>query len=184
MMKFHVSKSIVAVLSVFASITVTTGIANAQVMGNIRIPIQSVSGTIVNAGSNNGGQPNFACNDINIFASKLITTKPPADGGITMPKYEQISSSVKAIGNIATGCKYTLPLSLSATKQPIYVFAVSPRKWTTAIDSIEISPTGWTNPVQVAPGVNLINRNLRIIPIRNTLRVTLLLRSKRSAAST
>ncbi|BCL33773.1 hypothetical protein [Nostoc sp. MS1] len=125
------------------------------------IPTTSISGVITNGGSNNGGQPNFTCNEIKLYIAENVTP-PPSGSGITLPEYKQIGNVVKAQGNIATGCQYTLPIASKAIGKSVYVFAISPNKWTTFINSVDISPNNFSNPIQVNKNEHLKNMNLTI----------------------
>jgi hypothetical protein len=125
------------------------------------IPTTSISGVITNGGSNNGGQPNFTCNEIKVYVAESFTPAP-SDGGIALPEYKQIGSIVKAKGNIATGCQYTLSVASAAIGKSVHVFAISPDKWTTFINSVSISPNNFSNPIQVNKNDHLKNMNLTI----------------------
>ena len=163
--------------AILTSLSTSAGIAVAQLKPNLeirpgRIEINrpqlqlittSISGKITNGGSNNGGQPNFACSDISVYVAVALPPSPPqGEPGISLPNYQKIGQSVKAKGNIATGCEYTLYVPSSGIGKPIYVFATSPQTWTTSVNAVDISPVGWTNPLQVTKGQKLQNKNMRI----------------------
>lgn len=177
-MKLNNFKIAATALTLLASLPTLTTVANAQpqillqqpVILQPRInpdilqlaPVAQISGTIANGGSNNGGQPNFICNEIEIYAAQAVPSAPPVGGGISLPEYKKIGQSVKATGNIASGCEYTLPLTAGAINKPIYLFATSPEKWTTAVNVVDISPVGWNNSIQVSKNQSLNNMNMRI----------------------
>lgn len=167
---FNFSKTLIAAVTILTSVPATVVLALPQITPKLDInpakltPIilTSISGTITNGGSNNGGQPGFSCGEIEVYAASVVSAPPPPPGGISLPDYKKIGQSVKAQGNIQSGCKYTLPVSAAATGKPIYLFAVSPRKWTTPVNTVDISPLGWQNPVQVSRGQQIENKNMKI----------------------
>ncbi|MBW4575029.1 MAG: hypothetical protein KME08_07065 [Aphanothece sp. CMT-3BRIN-NPC111] len=179
-MNFKLSKTLVAAVTVLTSLAATAGLAGAQIRPTLEpikprleinpglfpplIVFSSISGNITNSGSNNGGQPDFACQDIEVYIAEAIPAPPPPPGelGLSIPNYKKIGQSVKATGNIQVSCQYNLSVPTSATGKPIYVFATSPQKWTTSVNVVYISPTGWNNPVQVNKGEHLKNKNMRI----------------------
>lgn len=169
-MKSRLFQATLAVLGMFSAISAPSAMADSiikvqrpiDIHPNIQLlPITSISGVITNGGSNNGGQPNFTCNEIQVHVAEDITPKPSGNG-ITVPQYKQIGSSVQATGNIATGCKYTLPIPSQATNKFVYVFASSPRKWTTFVNAVDVSPANFSNPIKVQKNEKLTNLNLRI----------------------
>ncbi|AFZ14389.1 hypothetical protein Cri9333_3566 [Crinalium epipsammum PCC 9333] len=162
---------------ILTSLSTSAGIAVAQLKPNLEIRpgnieinrpqlqliTTSISGKITNKGSNNGGKPNFACSDISVYLAIALPPSPPqGEPGISLPNYQNIGKSVKAQGNIATGCVYTLYVPNTGIGKPIYVFATSPEKWTTSVNVVDISPVDWTNPLQVTKGQKLENKDLRI----------------------
>lgn len=169
-MNFNLYKTLIAAGTILTSLPGTAVLALPQVNPKLDINpgkftpliLTSISGTITNGGSNNGGQPGFSCSDIEVYVASSVSAPPPPQGGISLPNYQKIGQSVKAQGNIESGCKYTLPVSAAATGKPIHVFAISPRKWTTAVNVVDISPVGWQNPVQVNKGQQIENKNMKI----------------------
>jgi hypothetical protein len=177
-MSFALKSGTVAMLSILTSIVAINGVVCAQVIKKIPTPSQpiklekidtsilriqpaaTVSGKIVNGGSNNGGAPNFSCNDIKVYAA--IATTPTPNGGIQIPTYQQIGSGTKASGDIKTGCSYKLNLVKQATNKPIYLFGQSPQSWTSFVNIVDVVPKGWSNPTTVANGANLTNMNMEI----------------------
>jgi hypothetical protein len=167
----------ITAVTLLGSLIATAGIAVAELKPNLDIrpgnielnrpQLQlirtSISGKITNGGSNNGGQPDFACSDISVYVAVALPPSPPqGEPGISLPNYQKIGKPVKAQGNITTGCEYTLYIPSSGMDKPIYLFATSPDKWTTSVDVVDISPVGWTNPLQITLGQKLANKDMRI----------------------
>lgn len=143
-MKSRLFQITVAVLAICAS------------MSAQKVMAESISGVITNSGSNNGGQPNFTCSEIKVYVAQRISTVPL--------QYKQIGASVAATGNISNGCKYTLTVPAEAIGKFVDVLtnSISPTKWTTTVNVIDISPNNFSNPIQIKKNENLTNRNLTI----------------------
>ncbi len=168
-MKSHLVSATLAVLTIFTSMSASSAMADSiikvqkpiDINPNIQLrPTTSISGVITNGGSNNGGQPNFTCDQIQVYVAENITP-PPSGSGITLPKYKQLGNSVKAT-TIATGCQYTLPIASTAIGKSVYLFATSPNKWTTFVNVVEVSPANFSNPIKVNKNDKLTNMNLTI----------------------
>ncbi|QIR41736.1 hypothetical protein HCG51_34175 (plasmid) [Tolypothrix sp. PCC 7910] len=168
-MKSRLFQATVAALTIFTSMSASSAMADSVITVQRQInipdielrPTTSISGVITNGGSNNGGQPNFTCDEIQVYVVENITP-PPSGSGITLPEYKQIGSSAKATGNIATGCKYTLSIAAKAIGKSVYVFATSPTKWTTFVNVVEVSAANFSNPIKVNKNDHLTNMNLTI----------------------
>ncbi len=169
-MKSRLFSATLAIATIFTSMSASSAMADSiikvqrpiDINQNIQLrPTTSISGVITNGGSNNGGQPNFTCNEIQVYVAENIAP-PPSGSGITLPEYKQIGSLVKATGNIATGCQYTLPIASTAIGKSVYVFAKNPDKWTTFVNVVEVSPANFSNPIKVNKNDSLTNMNLTI----------------------
>lgn len=179
-MKLNKLQTIVTGLSLLISLSATAQIAhsqpqiNQQINPRLRIDPRllelnlspSISGNIINGGSNNGGKPDFTCNQIEIYVAEA-SFPAPQNGGISLPQYQQIGKSTWGTGDITSGCQYTLPIASAAIGKQLHLFARSPQKWTTSVNAVDISPSGWANPIK-------INKNQQLKDINMSITATLI----------
>jgi hypothetical protein len=122
----------------------------------IKMAMATVSGKIINAGSNNGGQPNFNCNQIKIYPAVAVNKAPSNPDEIVMTQYKQIGGlATVSGGSAAAGCTYKLTLTGKALNQPIHLIATAPKAWTTSVDTVDVVPKYWANPWTFKAGQNL-----------------------------
>jgi hypothetical protein len=120
------------------------------------IQVATVSGKIINAGSNNGGAPKFNCNQIKIYPAVLIIVPSSDPDGIATYQEKKIGGLATVTGgSAAAGCTYTLKLTGKSVNQPIHLVTESPQTWTTAVNRVEVSPKNWANPKTYKAGQNL-----------------------------
>jgi hypothetical protein len=135
---------------------------NISTIPNLTIALATVSGKITNGGSNNGGQPNFQCSDIKIYAATQTIPAPSGDF-ISLPEYKKVSGyATVSGGSAAAGCTYSLNLTGKALNQTVYLITTNPQTWTTMVNSVEISPSDGVSSLKLASGQALQGKNLYI----------------------
>jgi hypothetical protein len=122
----------------------------------IKMAMATVSGKIINVGGNNGGQPNFNCNQIKIYPAIQVDTPPSQPGGMVTTEYKQVGGlATVSGGNAADGCTYNLTLTRKSLNQWIHLIATAPNSWTRSADVVQVYPKGWANPLKLKAGQNL-----------------------------
>jgi hypothetical protein len=135
---------------------------NISPIPNLTIALATVSGKITNGGSNNGGQPNFQCSDIKIYAATQTIPAPSGDF-ISLPEYKKVSGyATVSGGSAAAGCTYSLNLMRKALNQTVYLITTNPQSWTTIVNSVEISPSDGVSSLKLASGQALQGKNFYI----------------------
>ena len=127
-MKSHLVSATLAVLTIFTSMSASSAMADSiikvqkpiDINPNIQLrPTTSISGVITNGGSNNGGQPNFTCDQIQVYVAENITP-PPSGSGITFLKFyssnERDPRPLTSIFGISDKPCFVLSQSLSKSK--------------------------------------------------------------------
>jgi hypothetical protein len=163
MLHFSTQKTFAAiVLPAFAAINLMPMMANAMPVLIPTTPppqpiqVAIVSGKITNAGSNNGGAPKFNCNQIKLYpAVQIIVPSTDPDGIATYQEKKIGGLATVAGGSAAAGCTYTLTLTGKSLNRTIHLVTESPQTWTTAVNSVEVSPKNWGNPKTYKAGQNL-----------------------------